>query len=149
MIVRINNSFFNPPHVDAVNNGQNTLINAIKSKSINNGITKQQNFPNNMNNMTGNMNGNNFAQFGMPVNQAQRNLFMNNNKINPMNSPSPNGYHFKQMDQINNPDTNSNSNLNQIPVSNPNLRGSLDNSHSPNGIPNSTGNPPQVKIELK
>lgn len=83
--------------------------------------------------MMGNMNGNNFAQFGMPTNQAQRNLFLNNNQqFNNFknNQPIQQGYNFKQMDNSSGAAaTGSNRGDNAG-----NLRGAINN-------PNNTGDP--------
>lgn len=82
----MNDGFFNPPKLDEVNN--NPLI-AAAMKNKNSIIRMNDNI--NLLNMIGKINSNNFAQFGMRVNPAQRNLFLNNsqqfNNFNNNNQP--------------------------------------------------------------
>jgi len=135
MIVRVNNGVFNPSNPRAVNINSNPALNLLINKNpLANNIPIGSNF-----------NTNNFPQLGMPDNQAQRNLFMNNNygnnqqfnnNINNLNNANypvnqiQNGYHFKQMD-FNNP-------MNSFAEPNKNnggnLRGSLNNNADSNNL---------------
>jgi hypothetical protein len=112
MIVRLNNGFFSNPPMQG-NFNRNQMMNGNMQNSA----------------AAFNVNGNNLAQFGMPINPAQKNLFINNNpqfnQMNnvaaaPVNNQIHRSYNFKQMDH------GSNSAMSN------NLRGSLNNNNISN-----------------
>lgn len=120
MIVRLNNGFFsNLPMQGKLNRNQMMNGNMPNAVAVN-------------------MNGNNLAQFGMPINSAQKNLFisknqqynqMNNLSAAPVNNQIQRSYNFKQMDH-------NNSAGSSTPAMSGNLRGSFNNNNMPNNSVN-------------